>query len=165
MVAVIPIESCQEGLELGFRVGIVVTDMRPRVRLGDSQKRRWEDRSSKPSAMASRAWPPTLVEHRKLYLTENAGTSYLVRILRRWPNVWSNCFETTRHARGFEQMPGITSTPTLLSGPAPTPRQPCSKTSLLNVAWATKRVPATPLAVFRGPVTLPSRTLLNSLWA
>ena len=26
-----------EGLELGFRVGIVVTDMRPRVRLGDSQ--------------------------------------------------------------------------------------------------------------------------------
>ena len=26
-----------EGLELGFRVGIVVTDMRPRVRLGDSR--------------------------------------------------------------------------------------------------------------------------------
>ena len=26
-----------EGLELGLRVGIVVTDMRPRVRLGDSQ--------------------------------------------------------------------------------------------------------------------------------
>ncbi len=57
MVAVIPIEEIPtevsgllngaetsrelwtvlEGLELGFRVGIVVTDMRPRVRLGDSQ--------------------------------------------------------------------------------------------------------------------------------